>query len=191
MIISVLLRVFRNTRYTLMAGGVAFMVLSATLLLPNLGAITQVFAAGSVSLSAKLSFLVSLYGTILTNFNLLSATNLVLIAVLFGVNISLVTYYIRRQQVASSNTKVHAASMGGLVSGVLGIGCAACGSIILTALLGTFGAGSFIVLLPFHGAEFGLIGIALMLASIYYVSARINDPLVCRLNSRPSTVDGT
>ena len=190
MVIKVLWRVFRNARYSIMATGVAFMVLSATLLLPNLPAIRQIFATDVISFGAKFSFLFSLYGTLFTNFNVLSALNLILIAVFFGVNISLVTYYIRRQQIASKNAKVHAASLGGIISGILGIGCAACGSVVLTALLGAFGGGGFILLLPFHGAEFGLMGVILLAVSIYYVCARINDPLVCRMNSRATSVDG-
>lgn len=183
MTFRVLLRVFREARYSVLAGFIAWLVLSASLLLPNLGAITQVFSASVVSLGDKLWFLLSLYGTLFSNFTLLAAANLVLIAVMFGVNIALLVYYIRRQQLATSNMTAHVTTVGGLVSGILGIGCAACGSIILTALLGTFGASGFILLLPFHGAEFGLVGVLFLVFSIRYLVKRIDDPLVCRLDA--------
>jgi hypothetical protein len=171
--------------------GIALLVLSASLLLPNLGVITQVFGTSGIGWQVKASFLFSLYGSLFTNFSLLSALNLLLVSVFFGVNITLLVYYIRRQQTMSRNTGVHMSSIGGLVSGVFGIGCAACGSVIVTSLLGIFGASGFITLLPFHGAEFGFIGVILLAASIWYLIKKINDPLVCRLHSsRTAPVDG-
>jgi hypothetical protein len=175
-------RVFGQLRYAVLSGGISLLVLSGTLLLPSLGTITAVFTS-SVSASAKTTFLFSLYGTLFTNFSLFSALNLLLIATLFGINITLLVYYIRRQQLASRNLTAHATSLGGLVSGLLGIGCAACGSVILTALLGMFGASGFLLLLPLHGAEFGLIGVIFLVISIRYLVRRIDDPLVCRLDS--------
>ena len=59
------------------------------------------------------------------------------------------------------------------------MGCAACGSVILTAFLGTIGAGGLLLLLPFHGAEFGIIGLLLLCASIRYLIKKIAEPLVC------------
>jgi hypothetical protein len=191
MVFRVLKRVFRQVRYTVFAVGIALVVLSASLLLPNLGAITQVFGTSGISWQMKASFLFSLYGSLFTNFSLLSGLNLLLVAVFFGINITLLVYYIRRQQTVSRNTGVHMSSLGGLVSGIFGIGCAACGSVIVTSLLGMFGASGLIALLPFHGAEFGLLGVVLLVSSIWYLIKKINDPLVCRLHSsRTATVDG-
>ena len=102
-----------------------------------------------------------------------------MVAVLFGINIALLTYYIRRRQEKTGNTKASLASLGGIVSAGLGIGCAACGSVVLTSLLGMFGAGSLLLLLPLHGAEFGIVGLILLLVSIRYLIKRIQDPLVC------------
>jgi hypothetical protein len=154
-------------------------VLSATLLLPNHSAIVQVFMSDSLGVGEKVSFLLTLYGSITTNLSVLSAFYAVVIAALFGVNMTLLVFYIRRRQEASNNTKMHISSLGGLVSGIFGIGCAACGSVILTAILGLFGASGLLLLLPFHGAEFGVIGIILLSLSIRYLVKHINDPIVC------------
>ncbi len=161
------------------ASGVAFVVLSAALLLPNYDSIVQVTTSDSVNLGVKLSFLASLYGSLITNFTLISAGYLLTTAILFGINISLLIYYIRRQQVKSDNIAAHLTSLGGIVSATFGIGCAACGSIILTALLTTFGAGGLILWLPFHGVEFSVLGIILLCFSVYYLSKKISNPLVC------------
>lgn len=164
------------------AAAVALLVVSVMLLLPNLSAITQVFGVPSLSLGAKLSFVFSLYGTLTTNFSLFSALNLLLLAILSGINLALLLYYIRRQQVATKNAKLHVVSAGGIISGFFGIGCAACGSVIATALLGSLGAGWVLALLPFHGVEFGVIGVVLLLVSIKYLIRKISDPLICRVN---------
>lgn len=180
MVCQVLGRVFRHVRYIMGAAGVAFTVLSAALLLPNADVILQVFSSGAVSLSLKFSFLFGLYGSLATNFTLFSGLYLVLVAVLFGINIGLLTFYIRRRQVKSRNTTAPLASLGGIVSAALGIGCAACGSVILTAVLSIFGAGGLLVFLPLHGIEFQFIGILMLCFSIYYLIKRINDPLICK-----------
>ena len=180
MIIKVLGQVFKHVRYLVGASVVAFTVLSAAILLPNTNALIQVLSSATVSVVFKLNFLLSLYGSLLTNFTPVSALYLIITAILFGVNIGLLTYYIRRRQVKNGNTTAHLANLGGIISAVLGIGCAACGSIVLTAILSLFGAGSLILLLPFNGVEFGVLGIILLCFSSYYLMKRINDPLVCK-----------
>jgi hypothetical protein len=42
-----------------------------------------------------------------------------------------------------------------------------------------FGAGGLLALLPFHGAEFGVLGVILLGFSMQQLAKRINDPLVC------------
>ena len=177
----VLSRVLGELRYAVLASVIMFIILSSLLLLPNLGVITQVFGISSLSVGTKLLFVASLYGTLWTNFTFFSALNLFLLAILSGINIALLVYYIRRQQIVSKNTAVHLTSLGGIVSGLFGIGCAACGSIIATALLGAFGAGGLLILLPLHGIEFGLLGIVLLVVSIRYLLRKIDDPLICRV----------
>ncbi|MCA9362414.1 hypothetical protein KC906_03485, partial [Candidatus Kaiserbacteria bacterium] len=126
---AVLQRVFRHPRYVVSALLVMFLSFSAALLLPNLTALKQVWLSGSVGFGVKLQFLLSLYGSLGSNFSFFSATMLVITAVLFGINIALLTFYIRRRQEVSHTTTAHWASIGGAVSAILGIGCAACGTV--------------------------------------------------------------
>jgi hypothetical protein len=86
--------------------GVALMVLSAALLLPNQAVIMQIFSSDLISLSTKVSFVLSLFGTIGTNFTLLSAGYLIVVSILFGVNVALLIFYIRRRQVAALGKKI-------------------------------------------------------------------------------------
>jgi hypothetical protein len=94
----------------------------------------------------------SLYGSLGTNFSFLSAAYTILIALLFGLQVTLLTYYIRsvRSRVTTL-TNVGASGIGGLVSGFFGIGCAACGTFLLSSILALFGAGGALAWLPFGG----------------------------------------
>lgn len=183
MVLAVLRRVFGNFRYAQLAIVVAFLVLSAAILFPNREVVMQIFSSPAFSFGAKLAFLVSLYGALTTSFSAYSAVFTVSAAVLFGIDIALLVFYVRRRQAGSAGLSAEWNSLGGLISGVLGVGCAACGSVILTSIFAAFGAGGLLLLLPLHGAEFGLIGILFLLASIFQLAKRINDPLVCSLQS--------
>jgi len=169
-------KVFRNPRYVGLAflGTISLFLFSVWL--PNLRLILEVFRSDVFMPSSRLLLLFNLAGSIRTNFTLFSAAYTVIIAILFGINLAMIIFYYRSVQLVDFKSASRAT--GGLVSGILGIGCASCGSIIITAILGT-AAGSFLSFLPLGGEEFGLLGIALLLWSIFWIAKKINAPLVC------------
>jgi len=179
MLFSVLGRVFSQVRYIQIAILVAGLALSVAILLPNTAVILQVLQSQSIGIGAKLSFLGSMYGAFFTNFTLFSAFYTLTIASLFGMNSALLVYYVRRRQAVVSNTGGHTAGVLGVVSGIFGVGCAACGSVIISSVLVLVGAGGLLTVLPFHGAEFGVLGVIFLSLSVYQLSKRIADPMVC------------
>ena len=50
---------------------------------------------------------------------------------------------------------------------VLGIGCASCGTVMLTSMLGVVGAASLVTFLPLHGGEFQIIAFLITLISLH------------------------
>jgi hypothetical protein len=163
--------------------GVALGTISATLLLPNRSVLSQMLSSDFFSLSDKIAFIFNLLGSLTTNFTLVSASYLILVSFIMGLNIALLVLYIKRRQLGPDNKmKTGWAGIGGTVSAILGIGCASCGSIIITSVLGIAGGGALVALLPFQGYEFGVIGLVLLTYSIYYLTKKINDPLVCKLD---------
>lgn len=183
MYFSVLKAVFSNFRYLLIALAVSVLVFSFAVWLPNIPLIAKVLTYDSASVLDKLSFVLSLYGSIATNFTVVSALYTLLIALLFGIQVALLVYYICR--VRGGIDKVHKAGtvgLGGLISGVLGIGCTACGTFILTSVLVLFGATGFLAVLPFGGEEFGFLGVALLGYSVMLLVKKISDPLTCPIN---------
>ena len=71
----------------------------------------------------------------------------------------------------------------GIISGILGVGCAACGAFLLTSVLSTFGVAEIISYLPLGGGEFGIIGIILLIVSIHLTAKKIVSPQVCSINN--------
>ena len=94
---------------------------------------------------------------------------LILVAVLFGISLSFSIYYLKHSSLLEIK------SFGGLVLAVLGLGCASCGSLILTPILGV-AAGGFLASLPLDGGEFAILGIGLMLWSLYSLAQKIDRP---------------
>lgn len=103
---------------------------------------------------------------------------ILLMAGLFGLNAALVVHYMRRQ--VRLNRAAGASALG-VVIGLLGVGCASCGSVFLTSLLGvgaTIGALSW---LPLHGQEFTWLGILIVLASMFSIARKIVEPEACAI----------
>jgi len=176
--IGTLIKVLCNPYYSLLAALIAGFIFSMAVWLPSFQLIWIV--SQTASLSELPSLLWSLYGAIGSNFSLVSAIYTILIAILFGINIALLTYYIKRSRGGVRSIKgTGAAGIGGLVAGIFGIGCAACGTFIFTSALTLFGVGGILAYLPFGGEEFGFLGVGLLLYSLYTLTKKITDPLVC------------
>ena len=179
---GVIKRVFLRPFYVLLALLVAALTLSVLLLLPNKAVLLDVLSSSVISFAAKFSFLVSLYGSLGSNFTLFTASYTVLISLLMGVNVSLLWYYgARARRLSKIDRTVTFTGIGGFVSGLFGIGCAACGTILVAGILKLLGIAWLITYLPLHGAEFGIIGVGLLLFTTYLLTKRINDPLLCKI----------
>lgn len=178
---AALAQVFAHFSYLTLAGLLAIMAFLFAVWFPNFALIGQVFANPSVSPTEKLSFAISLLGGIGTNFSLLSASYTVAIAVLFGINTSMIVYVLTRKRAARLGQNI-AVSSGGMASGALGIGCAACGSLIFGATLPLVGAAGTLAMLPLQGEEFGILGVVLLLVSLCLLSRTITAPASCRLS---------
>ena len=177
-IIKALRETFANSIYVLLAGTIGFTAFAFAVWLPNLHLIWQTFANTGASLSEKIKLLINLLGGIGTNFSLFSASYTVAIAILLGIDIAMVVYYARKRN--TLERKSITTSIGAIASGAFGIGCAACGSVILSMFLG---AASFLAYLPLRGGEFGILSVILLTASLFLISRKIAEPLTC--NTKP------
>ncbi len=179
---AAMMTVFRTIlaqpRYLLLALIVSWSVFTVAIFVPNYQLFVFGIALEGVGVWPKLSFVLAFYASIFTNFTPVSAVLTTVIAILFGLNVSLLTYYIRTMR-GGTVRALGATSLGGLVSGFFGIGCAACGSIILTSLLSLIGAGGLLALLPFGGEEFAFLSVVLLSYSLWQIGTKIHVGKIC------------
>lgn len=172
-------KVFSRPAYVALASIASVIVLLFALWFPNLGLIASVVASPDATLVEKIKLPITLLGSIATNFSFLSASYTVAVSLLFGIYAALMVYFLRRRIEATSGGAV--TGVLGLTSGVIGIGCAACGSIAASTILSFIGVSGVVALLPLGGSEFGIIGIILFLVAIRTLAKQIETPAVCRI----------
>jgi len=172
-------KILKRPAYFFLALTTTFLVFTLAVWLPNIPLISKVLFT-SVPVYEKVALLFSLYGSIQTNFSLLSVLVILAVALLSGLQIALLIFFLRKVTLNKSTLNLSALGFGGLISGLFGVGCAACGTLILTSGLTFFGATSLLTLLPLGGGEFGLLGVFLLSLSIYFLTKKITEPLVCR-----------
>jgi len=179
MVLRTLKEVFRNYRYVLIALIFAFAIFAFSLWLRNLPLLGNIISSPAFNLLGKLTLFVKLLGGITTNATPFSATLIIAMSTLFGVNVSLILYYLVKRRGVPVKEGVGAA--GALSSGLLGVGCASCGSFLLGSILASFGASGLITLLPLQGEEFSILAIILLGLSIYWISKSIQSDKVCAI----------
>ncbi len=172
-------RVFASAAYIALAGVLGLVAFLAAVWFPNFGLIAEVLAT-QAPLGDKLSIALGLLGGIATNFSLLAAAYTIAIAVLFGLCTAMITYLLKRKRTAAAGRHI-AVGSGGIASGALGVGCAACGSLLLGGALPFTGAAAALAALPLGGAEFGILGVVLLFVSLLLVSRAIARPADCAL----------
>jgi len=171
-------QVFAYPSYVALAAAVAILAFLLAVWFPNLGLIAQVFSASNAPLAATLGIALSLLGGIVTNFSLLSAGYTIAITVLFGLTTAMIAYLVKQRRIAAAGQSI-AIGSGAVASGVLGVGCAACGSLIVGVVLPSLGAAGALAALPLNGEEFGILSVLLLFVSLLLVSKNIAESIAC------------
>ncbi len=179
--------VFGNAGYILLALFFAAALFAFAAYLPNFRILASFIGNPAVPTSAKMKLLWALLEGIGTSVMPLSVITIAIVSLLFGINAAMLIY--QWQTIRSGTLKSGiASSIGGIASGIFGVGCTACGSYFGAAILAFFGVSGAIALLPLHGTEFGIAGIILLLFSIRKVSVAIQNHGVCAVApSDPAT----
>lgn len=180
MFLKALQEVLRHPSYAALSVAVFLAAMLLAIWLPNLSFVAHIITSSSLSLAEKAGIIGNSLGAIKTNFTTLSRVLTVTVAGLFAVQMSVVAFYLKRRIRLQS-----AAGVGGLgmLSGLLGIGCAACGSVILSSLFGMAATAGFIGVLPLKGQEFGILSILILGLSLFLTTKKIQNPLTCEPKS--------
>ncbi len=158
--------VFSNVGYFIFTVIFSITILFIILWLPNLTLLASFLALEGVFIVDKILFALSGFLSLETNFTVYSAFIIVLISIFFSVNLAMLAYYFRK---TGSLAVSGSSNLGGMISGLLGIGCLSCGSVVLSVL----GLSGVVLLMPLRGEEFNLIAIVLLFISLYLTSKRI------------------
>ena len=67
----------------------------------------------------------------------------------------------------------------GLILAFLGFGCAACGTALLSVILGFFGFSAMLRLLPYQGLEIGYVGLIFLCMATYTLAQKVAVPNIC------------
>jgi len=169
--------VLRKSLYLAVAATVAFLIFSLAIWLRNLPFLKEVIVSPAFTIPDKMLLFVRFLGGIATNVAPFSATLIIIMSALFGMNISLMVYYFVKRRDIPKKESVGAA--GAFASGLLGVGCASCGSFLLGSILASFGASGLITVLPLRGEEFSILAIVLLGLSIDWISKSIQSSRVC------------
>lgn len=170
----------RNIGYITLALIVSAFVLATAILLPNSALLTLVWASENMTVLGKSLLTTSLFGSLTTNFSPLSALTTVSISLLVGVNVALMLFLYRQQKRSMSRGSVATTSLGALF-GMFSVGCAACGSLILTSLLGVVGGVGVLTFLPLRGQEIGIFGVLILGYTTFLLARTITRPLICKI----------
>lgn len=176
--LDTLQNIFSRGRYLTIALCTALLAFVLSVWIQNYGLIFEIFTLPTTSLLPKVAILLSLLSTFGSGVPLFSVVLIVISALLFGVAVALFVYYIREHNGTFYN---HGATLGisGVVASIFGVGCAACGTIVLTSLLGIFGAAGLLSLLPFGGSEFGVAGVLVLIWSVLWILKSIAETPRC------------
>ena len=171
-------KIIAQPKYLAVAIAIALIVIIFAAWLPNLHLIIRTMTNQTMTLWQKTNLLTGLLGSLQTNFTPLSRLVTFISAGLAGVQVSLLVYYLRQTAKLQQSMGISAL---GVATSMLGVGCASCGSVVLTSLIG-FGSATVILgFLPLHGQEFGFIGIAILLFAINFTLKKIDQPYACAI----------
>jgi len=174
-------KIITNPKYLAVAITVALIVIAFAAWFPNFHLITRTMTGSTMTLWQKTNLMTGLLGSLQTNFTPLSRMVTFISAGLAGVQVSLLVYYLR--QTARIQQPMGISALG-ITASMFGVGCASCGSVILTSLIGFGSATAVLGFLPFMGLEFSILGISILLLAIHLTIKKINDPLVCGVRSK-------
>jgi hypothetical protein len=123
--------------------------------------------SGSVSGGSAVRILLDQYPVLGPRYDLVTGSILLVIAGLVGVNLALVAYHVREHGLSAEGG---GGSAVGVFLGLLGAGCAACGSAILAGLLSLLGVAGLGTVLPFEGLEFSAVAVVVLVLSTYWLA---------------------
>lgn len=170
-------KVYHQPRSWIITIVVALLYLLVAIWIPQWSLISYTLFSPVFDASQKASILYESFGWFVSGNTLATQILMITTSVLVGVNMAFLVHYV---SLRIRSQRLYGASLLALVSGVLGVGCGACGSVLLSSIFGITLATGIAGALPLKGLEFGLLSILILIGSIVYIAYSMNKPLTCK-----------
>ncbi len=157
---------------------IATIVFAAMLLLFQNGkAALDVISFDILPLGKRLTLAISTLFDITNTFSAGALILAVLGSFVGGINLSLAYTYMRLRGEVILHSGLYSGI--GLLFAFFGVGCAACGTALLSVVLGFFGFSAMLNVLPYQGQEIGYIGLIILCIATYTLAHKVAVPNVC------------
>ena len=157
--------------YIFLAALIALLIFSFFVFLTNVPIFLQAWSVAGISLFPKVSL--NIINTILSVSGNLALSLMVAIAIVGGVNISMIIFKFAKIKRSGNNLF----SFGALAGSMFGAGCPACS----TSLLSILGVSGGLSVLPLKGVEFTSAGLLILLVSFYFTAKSISNCEECKI----------
>lgn len=165
----------KDSRAVIIAATVLFIFL--LLLVQNGKSTLSVLSFDSLPLFKRIWLGIGVFFDITSTFTGSTLVLAILGSLLGGINISLAYTYMKLRGEVILKSGLYSGF--GLFFAFLGIGCAACGTALLSVILGFFGFSAMLQVLPYQGLEIGYIGLIILCIAMYVLSKKVSSPYVC------------
>jgi len=175
-------RTFSRAPYLALAAGVALATFAVIVFSTRIPYTYALFSNPDIAFLLAVRLTGGLFVFSLENMPFFPMLHAAATALLIGVNLALLVFYVRafggvpsRRNVASGTF----GSMFALAVALFGFGCLSCGSVFFVALVGALGGAGLLAAVPYLGIGASLLGIGLLVLSIVFLARAINAPPVC------------
>jgi len=167
----------RHASYYLLGIGIATTLFLSILWVPTLPFIIALIS-GVSSLSQALVLSTHILRLAFTDSDILLTTFYLSVSVLTAANITLLVYYFKTYRAVPPSGNLTAGGLAALVA-ALGFGCASCGTFFVSVLATSLGGAGLVILSPTGTHVLQAVGLALLVASLYWIVQKVRGPLVC------------
>ncbi len=172
---------FSTSRYVIIACVTAFVLWAFALWLTQYKLLAVIVGSDTFTVLEKLRIFLNSFGSFRTQFSGVEQIIVVISSIIAGIDVSVAWFYIMRRVNVARTVGVSGV---GFISILLGIGCSACGSVLISTFIGLGATASLIRALPLRGFEFNILGLALLFWSLISLINQIAKPEVCTSNKK-------
>lgn len=165
----------KDSRLVIIVSTVVFFLL--LLVAQNGKASSQVLSFDFLPVTKRLSLFFGTFFDFKSTFTSGSLMLAILGSFLGGINLSLAYTYMKIRGRLILRSGLYSGI--GLIFAFFGVGCAACGTALVSLIIGFFGFSAMLHVLPYQGEEIGYIGLIFLCIATYSLSRKVMAPNVC------------